>query len=103
MAIAFDTATNSGTAITGTLLSWNHVVTTPGILMVGVEDQSAGAFSSATYSGIPLSLATTKIFSLRTSRAITAFYMVNPPAGNHTISINYPSSTLCAGVSASYS
>src|SRR6185312_7744880 len=88
--IAFDTSTFSISQ------SWAHSCNGTDRLLVVSSFDPANGTSTASYNGVPMTLiAKQAIFG---GFAINLFYLLNPPAGSHTISL----SGSTAGASSSY-
>lgn len=85
---------------------WTHTVSaaaTDRILVVSFGYGNAPtAVSGVTYNGIPLTEIRTETFA--GGRVTSMWYLVNPPAGTYTVSVNLtaPSTGTFSGVSASY-
>ncbi len=89
-------------SVNGTNLTFTHTCTGANVLYVGIEDDAAGTIDSVTYAGQAMSLVSKKVFSLRTSRALSVYRLFSPPSGANSVAITYGSSHNAGAVSVSY-
>lgn len=77
MAIAFDATTQSSTG------SFSHTVTGANpVLIVFIQDTSSTAVSACTYNGVAMTA-----WNLDNPSGSSAFYLLNPATGAHTVAI----------------
>jgi pectate lyase len=93
-AIAFD-AVGSTSATNAATVTWSHTVGTANILVVGLatEDTSTTTLnvSAITYNGVALTAVSGSTATAGTSTFDRSqlFYLLNPPAGVHTVSVTF--------------
>ncbi len=106
--LVFDSKSSSFLALAGQhTLTWPHVVGTASnrILVVGVNlrTSSGGLISSVKYNGIPLTRIGEETYATGVRMSNSIWYLLNPPSGEHDISVTADRSITIGGGATSWS
>ncbi len=100
--IAVDAVSNSGGKGNQSVWSWNHVCSGSNrVLVVGISWYVGDPITSITYNGVPMTLAVQAVYTDPPFYA-SIYYLINPDAGEHSLSITFSSGSYGAAGAISF-
>ena len=106
--ITFDSANSVELPSAATSMSWTHTTGTGDnrilLVSIGVFSRAGtpATVTSITYGGTALTLLATDVYTTNPQVRSYLYYLLNPPSGTRTISVQFSASTLAIGGSVTY-